>query len=40
MSADSQVHGREAALRAGVLALGLLLDDGQIGVDIGIADGA
>ena len=31
MSADSQVHGREAALRAGVLALGLLLDDGQIG---------
>ncbi len=31
MSAGSQVHGQEGALRAGVLALGLTLSDGQIG---------
>jgi 16S rRNA (guanine527-N7)-methyltransferase len=30
MSADPQVHGQEAALRAGVLALGLSLSDDQI----------
>jgi len=31
MSAGPQVHGQEGALRAGVLALGLTLSDGQIG---------
>lgn len=31
MSADLQLHRQDGALRAGVLALGLTLDDGQIG---------